>query len=46
VFRYLWLLHCGGGGGDPSRELLRDVHLLGATLGWLVVTIAVLSGVL
>jgi hypothetical protein len=46
VFRYLWLLHRGGGGGDPSRELLRDAHLLGATLGWLAVTVAVLSGLL
>jgi 4-hydroxybenzoate polyprenyltransferase len=46
VFRYLWLLHRGGGGGDPSRELLRDAHLLGATLGWLAVTVAVLSGVI
>ena len=44
VFRYLWLLHRAGGGGDPSRELLRDPHLLGATLGWLAVTLAVLAG--
>jgi 4-hydroxybenzoate polyprenyltransferase len=44
VFRYLWLLHREGGGGDPSRELLRDPHLLGATLGWLAVALAVLSG--
>ena len=43
VFRYLWLLHREGGGGDPSRELLRDAHLLGATLGWLGVTLAVLT---
>ena len=45
VFRYLWLLHREGGGGDPTRELLRDPHLLAATLGWLVVTLAVLARV-
>ena len=44
VFRYLWLLHREGGGGDPTRELLRDSHLLAATLVWLAVTLGVLSG--
>lgn len=44
VFRYLWLLHREGGGGDPTRELLRDPHLLVASLAWLAVTLGVLSG--
>ena len=44
VFRYLWVLHRAGGGGDPSRELLRDAHLLVATMGWLAVTLAALTG--
>ncbi len=44
VFRYLWLLHREGGGGDPTRELLHDWHLLAASLAWLAVTLGVLSG--
>lgn len=36
VFRYLFLLHRRGGGGDPAAALLRDPHLIGAFLGWLL----------
>ena len=35
VFRYLYLLHRRGGGGDPSAALLQDYHLLVAFCGWL-----------
>ena len=35
IFRYLYLLHRRGGGGDPSAALLQDYHLLGAFCGWL-----------
>ena len=35
IFRYLYLLHRRGGGGDPSAALLQDYHLLGASCGWL-----------
>lgn len=38
-FRYLYLLHREAGGGDPSRELIRDPHILGAGLGWLIMTL-------
>ncbi|MBI4756659.1 MAG: decaprenyl-phosphate phosphoribosyltransferase [Betaproteobacteria bacterium] len=34
LFRYLFVLHRRGGGGDPAADLLRDGHLVGAMLGW------------
>ncbi len=43
VFRYLFLLHRRGGGGDPAAVLLRDAHLLGAFGGWLVAVVVVLG---
>ncbi|KAA3629565.1 MAG: decaprenyl-phosphate phosphoribosyltransferase [Proteobacteria bacterium] len=39
LFRYVFLLHASGSGGDPSRDLFRDLHLLGAVIGWLGVTL-------
>ncbi len=44
MFRYLFLLHRRGGGGDPAQELLRDPHLLAALAGWLGVTLWILRG--
>ncbi|MCF8150819.1 MAG: decaprenyl-phosphate phosphoribosyltransferase [Sulfuritalea sp.] len=44
MLRYLWRLHRQGGGGDPVQELLTDPHLLLATIGWLVLVIALLGG--
>lgn len=35
-FRYLYLLHQAQGGGDPSRDLLRDPHIAVAGAGWLI----------
>lgn len=43
IFRYLYLLHHQGQGGDPSRDLLTDSHLLITLAGWLVTTILMLS---
>lgn len=43
IFRYLFLLHRRGGGGDPSAALLRDRHLAGAFLGWLISVLALLA---
>lgn len=43
MFRYLFLLHQRGGGGDTSRDLLTDLHLLATVAGWLIVTLALLS---
>jgi 4-hydroxybenzoate polyprenyltransferase len=39
VFRYIYLLHHQSGGGDPSRDLARDRHMLIVVGGWLVATI-------
>jgi len=39
VFRYIYLLHHQSGGGDPSRDLTRDSHMLVVVGGWLAVTI-------
>ena len=41
MFRYLFLLHRRGGGGDPARLLLTDAHLLAALLGWLLLVLAI-----
>lgn len=38
VFRYIYLLHEQHGGADPSRDVVRDVHLVGAVLAWVVAT--------
>jgi 4-hydroxybenzoate polyprenyltransferase len=43
LFRYLYMLHRRGGGGDPSNDLFRDPHLLVAMTGWLAVTVFILS---
>ncbi|ARU32432.1 decaprenyl-phosphate phosphoribosyltransferase [Sulfuriferula sp. AH1] len=34
VFRYIYLLHQQHGGGDPSRDVVRDPHMLLAVLAW------------
>lgn len=43
VFRYLFLLHRRGGGGDPSSALLHDPHLLASFFGWLVAVLVLLG---
>lgn len=43
IFRYQFLLHCRGGGGDPTAEVLTDRHLLAAGGLWLVTVLAVLA---
>lgn len=43
VFRYLFLLHRRGGGGDPSAALLRDPHLLGTVAAWLAAIVLLLK---
>ena len=44
MFRYLYLLHRRGGGGDAAEALLNDRHLVLAVLGWLITTLALLGG--
>lgn len=34
VFRYIYLLHRQCGGGDPSRDVIRDPHLVVAVIVW------------
>ncbi|WP_022956764.1 decaprenyl-phosphate phosphoribosyltransferase [Perlucidibaca piscinae] len=42
-FRYLFLLHQQSGGGDPSRELLQDRHILVAGGLWLLITLVLVT---
>ena len=42
IFRYLFLLHRRGGGGDPAA-MLSDRHLLAAVSAWLLVLVLLLS---
>jgi 4-hydroxybenzoate polyprenyltransferase len=43
MFRYLYLLHRRGGGGDAAEAVLHDRHLLMAVIGWLVTTVGLLG---
>jgi len=43
IFRYLFLLHRRGGGGDPAAALLRDPHLIVASVGWLATVLWLLG---
>lgn len=44
LFRYLFLLHHRGGGGDTASDLFTDPHLILAGAGWLATVLAVLTG--
>lgn len=39
LFRYIFVLHDRDLGGDPSRDLFRDPHILAAGVGWLLLTV-------
>lgn len=43
VFRFIFLLHRRGGGGDAAWDLLHDPQLLVAASGWLAVTLWILA---
>lgn len=43
VFRYIYLLHHQSSGGDPSRDLVRDPHMLTVLLGWSIVTLILIA---
>ncbi|MDD5180380.1 MAG: decaprenyl-phosphate phosphoribosyltransferase [Gallionellaceae bacterium] len=43
VFRYIYLLHHQRRGGDPSHDLVRDIHLIGVVGVWLAVTILLIA---
>ena len=39
IFRYIYLLHHHNSGEDPSRDLLKDPHILATVSGWAILTI-------
>lgn len=39
ILRYIYLLYSHRGGGDPSRDLVRDPHILVAVAAWVGVTL-------
>lgn len=43
IFRYVYRLHRGGGGGDPAHDLLHDPHLMLAVAGWLALSLWLLA---
>lgn len=43
IFRYIYSLHNQSGGSEPAREIFRDPHLLVAIIGWLGVTLWLIS---
>jgi len=43
LFRYIVICHDQGRGGDPSRDLLRDPHILAAGIGWLLLTLWIVA---
>jgi 4-hydroxybenzoate polyprenyltransferase len=43
LFRYIFILHDQGRGGDPSRDLFRDRHILAAGFGWLLLTVLIVG---
>lgn len=38
IFRYIYLLHHHNSGEDPSRDLLKDPHILATVAGWAILT--------
>jgi 4-hydroxybenzoate polyprenyltransferase len=43
VFRYIYLLHHQSSGGDPSKDLVRDPHMLTVLAAWLITTILLIA---
>jgi 4-hydroxybenzoate polyprenyltransferase len=43
LFRYIFILHDQGRGGDPSRDLFRDPHILAAGAGWALMTLWIIG---
>jgi len=44
MFRYLFLLHRRGAGGDTASDVFADPHLILAVAAWLATVLAVLTG--
>ncbi len=43
LFRFLHRVHFGNGGRDPAQDLMRDPWLAVAVVGWIIVTVAILT---
>ena len=43
MFRYLHLLHAKHAGGDASREVVKDPHLLVTVLAWGMITLLLIA---
>jgi 4-hydroxybenzoate polyprenyltransferase len=43
IFRYLFSLHRRATGADPSQEIFKDPHILLSILGWLALTLWLIS---
>lgn len=43
VFRYIYILHTRRRGGDPAREVFSDPHVLLSIIGWLLLTLWLIS---
>lgn len=43
VFRYIYLLHHQSSGGDPSKDLVRDPHMLTVLAAWLITTVLLIA---
>jgi 4-hydroxybenzoate polyprenyltransferase len=43
IFRYIYSVHTRATGSDPSQEIFRDPHILFSILGWLGVTLWLIS---
>jgi len=44
VFRYIYSLHRQTTGNDPATEIFRDLHLVFAIAGWLIITVWLIAG--
>lgn len=43
MFRYLYLMHRWGQGGDPTKDLIRDKHILTSVCAWIILTAFILT---
>lgn len=43
IFRYLYLMHKWGHGGDPTQDLFRDKHILASVFSWIILTAFILQ---
>lgn len=43
IFRYIYALHSHNTGSDPAQEVFRDPHILASVIGWLILTLWLIS---